>query len=326
MLKALHSPSPDEVNAIRQAATWYSILSSESAKPSDREAWESWRTENVLHEQAWLEVEAVKAQFSKVNNEISSSVLNNAPSKSRRTILRGLVVLMSVGSAGLLSYKIAPWEEWTADYHTATGERMDIKLADGSILSINTRTSVDVIFDESHRRVKLHSGEIFITTSPDPNKISRPFIVETNHGEILALGTRFNVVVSSHKSSVSVFEKAVRVKPRSSSSLGVVLNAGQTIDFTSNSFSQAQRYNPLSISWKSGSLTVIDMPLGELVEELSRYRPGILRCEEKIALLKVSGTFPIDDTDRALLAIKNALPVNIVSRTRYWITIVSITA
>lgn len=34
------------------------------------------------------------------------------------------------------------------------------------------------------------------------------------------------------------------------------------------------------------------MRLGDFIAELSRYRPGVLRCAEEVADRRVSGTFP----------------------------------
>jgi transmembrane sensor len=68
-------------------------------------------------------------------------------------------------------------------------------------------------------------------------------------------------------------------------------------------------------------LSVQQMPLGEFVDELSRYRPGLLRCAPAVAGLKVSGTYQLADTDQILLLIARNLPVRIDYRTRYWVSI-----
>ncbi|MFK3815647.1 hypothetical protein ACI2KG_03385 [Pseudomonas sp. NPDC089407] len=61
--------------------------------------------------------------------------------------------------------------------------------------------------------------------------------------------------------------------------------------------------------------------LDTLLAELGRYRSGWLRCDPAVAGLRVSGTFPVDDSDKALRAITSVLPVSIVRRTRYWVTV-----
>ena len=74
-------------------------------------------------------------------------------------------------------------------------------------------------------------------------------------------------------------------------------------------------------AWQQGSIIAINRPLGELLAELSRYRPGVVRCDPAIAQLKVSGAFPIDDTDRALAALESGFSLRIERYTRYWVRV-----
>jgi transmembrane sensor len=63
------------------------------------------------------------------------------------------------------------------------------------------------------------------------------------------------------------------------------------------------------------------MPLGELVQELARYRPGYLGCAPEVAQLQVSGAFALDDTDQALAALAASFAVQVRYRTRYWVQV-----
>ena len=73
--------------------------------------------------------------------------------------------------------------------------------------------------------------------------------------------------------------------------------------------------------WTEGMLVINDRALRDVLHELARYRRGHLSCTDDVANLRISGTFPIDDTDLAVLAIAKVLPVTVVSRTRYWVTL-----
>jgi transmembrane sensor len=64
-----------------------------------------------------------------------------------------------------------------------------------------------------------------------------------------------------------------------------------------------------------------NMPVGEFVAELARYRPGLLRCDPAVADLRVTGVFSLRGTDRALTNLTLALPLAAVYRTRYWVTV-----
>ncbi|MEX5590785.1 iron dicitrate transport regulator FecR, partial [Pseudomonas urmiensis] len=73
--------------------------------------------------------------------------------------------------------------------------------------------------------------------------------------------------------------------------------------------------------WTEGVLSVQQMPLSEFTAELSRYRPGLLRCAPEVADLKVSGTYQLADTEQILQLLARSLPLRIDYRTRYWVSI-----
>jgi len=64
-----------------------------------------------------------------------------------------------------------------------------------------------------------------------------------------------------------------------------------------------------------------DQPLGEFLQELSRYRPGLLRWDPAVANLRVTGSFQLADTERVLVLLAATLPVELHWRTRFWVTL-----
>jgi len=155
-----------------------------------------------------------------------------------------------------------------------------------------------------------------VTTAVDP--LRRPFKVLTRHAEVLALGTRFIVRSDDRGGGVAVLEKAVEV--RSAGSL-VRLEAGQSLDFDGHSLGAVRRNDASVGAWQQGSIIAINRPLSELLADLSRYRSGVLRCDPRIAQLKVSGAFPIDDTDLALAALESGFSLRITRYSRYWVDV-----
>ena len=61
--------------------------------------------------------------------------------------------------------------------------------------------------------------------------------------------------------------------------------------------------------------------VGDFIEELGRYRPGVLRCDPAVQGLSISGAFRIDDTDTVLENLSKTLPVKVRYVTRYWASI-----
>ena len=65
-----------------------------------------------------------------------------------------------------------------------------------------------------------------------------------------------------------------------------------------------------------------NQPLGDFLRELSRYRAGLLRWEPALEQLRVTGSFQLGNTDRILTLLAATLPLQVQTRTRYWVTLV----
>ncbi|WP_408597554.1 FecR domain-containing protein [Pseudomonas sp. PLMAX] len=309
------SLSPAELQAIGAAARWYARLRSGIASDSDLAAWNDWLAGDPAHRQAWQRMVDVGEQMASVPGSLASPALRGAD-RSRRQVLRSVLVLASAGSLGWLGLRSETSQNLFADFRTAVGERREFRLADGSTLLLNTDTSVNLRFDGRQRVLELLRGEIQVTTATDP--LQRPFKVLTHHAEVLALGTRFLVRSNGQGGGVAVLEKAVEV--RSAGSM-VRLEAGQSLDFDGHSLAAVRRNDASVGAWQQGSIIAINRPLSELLADLSRYRTGVLRCDPHIAQLKVSGAFPIDDTDLALAALESGFSLRITRYSRYWVDV-----
>lgn len=310
-----------------QAVEWLTILMSGESTEQDRLAWRAWRAANPEHERAWCHIEAMAGQLKtlapKSAYQILSPYARRSALNSRRTLLRSLFWGGLLAGSGLLVSRTSTWQEQLADHRTGTGEQRTLRLSDYTQVTLNTATAVDVRFDSNTRLLHLLAGEVMITTATaqgmqqaDP----RPFEVETAQGRIRALGTRFSVRLSDGLTVVAVQESSVQIRPARSEQVQV-LQAGQQAGFSST---QVDPFRPLSendLAWAQGQIIADDLPLGDFIAELDRYRPGMLRCDPRVSGLRLSGVFPLQDTDRILATLPSVLPVRVRSRSRYWVLI-----
>ena len=311
------SLSPAELQAISVAARWYARRHSGIATDADRRAWNDWLVADPVHRQAWQRMAAVGEQLTSVPGALAAPALRGAE-RSRRQVLRSVVVLVPATSLGWQGWRSDTAQQQFADYRTAVGERRAFRLADGSSLLLNTDTSVNLKYDGQQRVLELLRGEILVTTAVDPAQ--RPFTVRTRHGQVRALGTRFIVRAQALGGEVAVLEKAVEVRA-ASGALAVRVEAGQSIAFSDRSVGALRRNDASVGAWQQGSIIALDRPLAELLADLSRYRTGVLRCDPRIAQLKVSGAFPIDDTDRALAALESGFALRVTRFSRFWVNV-----
>ena len=224
---------------------------------------------------------------------------------------------------GLLAAQTGAWDgvrALRADYRTATGERREVVLGDGSVLSLNTRSAVNVRFDDKRRLIELLAGEILVTSGHGAGSAA-PLVVATREGLVRALGTRFVVRQQDGVSTVEVFESAVDIRPRDSAGAPLLLAAGRGVAFSRHAPDAPHTIDAYADAWSRGQLIVDDVALGDFLADLARYRPGVIDCAPAVAQLRLSGVFPLADTQRILNMLPNSLPVQVRSRTRYWVTV-----
>jgi len=300
---------------IRQAAEWLVELQSDAVTPRMRSAWTRWREAHPDHEAAWQRVQSLAGKLRSLPEPLAHATLAPASGRpSRRHTIKVLTLLAMAAGGGVLASRQLP--SWTADQRTRVGQRGQITLADGSRVDVNTDSAIDVRFSDAQRRVVLLRGEILVTTARDVVSPSRPFLVETGYGVLRALGTRFSVRLHDEDCEIQVFEGAVEV--RAGQAEPYVVNAGERARLGLAGVVAAGPAQARSLGWTQGMLLANDMPLGDFLAELGRHRQGYLGCDPAVARLKVSGSFPLADTERVLGVLQADLPIEVQRFTPYW--------
>ena len=306
-------PSPPLSRSVaRQAVEWYLLEQSGQATPDDLAASAQWRALDPEHARAWSRVQQVSQTAGLLPPALAAPVLRRP---QRRAAMQILLALMAAPAAWLLVR-----HELLADYRSGVGQRRDISLPDGGALVLNTDSAVDLAYGAAERLLTLRRGEVLVQTRPD-HAGSRPFIVATCHGRIRALGTRFTVRVDDDGCRVTVLEHAVEITPRAPSATVRTVAAGPQSRFDAHHASLPAPAPLQADAWARGMLAAQDMRLDAFADELSRYRPGLLRVEPQVAGLRLSGAFQLDDTEAVLDSLTRMLPVDVLYRTPYWVTI-----
>jgi transmembrane sensor len=311
---------------IYQAALqWQIILWSGEVTDKEQQRFQHWLAASPDHQSAWQQIQRVNDQLDEVPEAITGRVLRvtNSPNISRRKLLFGLGIIAGSGTIAYQLKYTSPWQTITADLRTNRGQFRTEILPDGTELILNTASAVDVQFNNTNRRIRLHNGEIQIVTAQDTSATYRPFIVETRAGNVRAIGTRFTVrqLQNDQTIQVQVFEGAVELSPTLGEPLQI--KAGYQAQFNAQKISASSAVEKNSHAWTQGLLVVEGQRLDEFIQELSRYRHGVLRCDPAVAKLIISGVYPLKNTDAILQSLPQALPVRISAISRYWVTVTS---
>lgn len=308
---------------LEQAVDWIVLLESGRATPHDRTRFAIWRDAHADHARAWEEVSGVLRdpvaalqQAALASPEATraarKAVLQSGPLNRRRLLkLASLGGVLALGAAGLDRY--VPLANLMASYATRTGERRRFVLEDGSALTLNARSRVEVHFDARERRVVLQQGAIFAESWSDP----RPFIVQTQVGRVSTSVAQFGVQRADDLTRVEVVQHAVTLQPQHGTPFVVQAPTAAAFD-SARAWPHDERSQ---VSWRHGMLTVRDARLEDVIEQLRAYQAGVIRLSAQVANLRVFGVFPLDDPARAMQVLAETLPIRL-HRYSPWLTLV----
>ncbi|AZZ76311.1 siderophore-interacting protein [Pseudomonas sp. RU47] len=313
---------------VDQAIQWLVRLRFNQADEQTQHSFEHWLQQRPEHVLAWQRVETLGDEFAGVPAQLARQTLNGShQGMRRRDGLKLLGILATVGTAAWLGRDYTPVPAMLAQQLSSTGEQRRFQLDDGSLIQLNSDSAVDSDFDAQRRLIILRRGEIIVNVGADQHSPqARPFWVQSRDGIMLAHSSRFLARERDEGTLVAAQEGSVTVFPGSSQCpASRSVQAGNQLLFTSSSV-RTFSDNGLDLwSWGDGVISARNMRLKDFIVELSRYRPGVLRCAEEVADRRVSGTFQLADNDQVLALIAQSLRLHIDYRTRYWVTVTAAT-
>lgn len=316
-----------------QAIEWLVRLRSGEATPGDHRLFDHWIQCDDRHRAAWNRlVRPIDSAFAAVrqvneyrpgHNAVIAEALSisGTRARSRRSLLRGAFVVggVAVGTAAV-GQLFAAIEDSLADFRTGTGERRRVDLPDGSTLTLNARSALDwASSSEGRRSASLRSGEVLVDVSADRDA---PFMLQFRDGLVWvppqSRRARFLVKQYPQRSLVVALDQGVHIGTRTNGvEQALVADEGVWIEGASIA-PAVDRVAGVS-SWTHGHFTADDRPLGEVIDAISAYRPGFVRISSEAAVMRVYGSYPLDDTDRTLAIIAETLPVSVHVHSGGWL-------
>jgi transmembrane sensor len=215
-------------------------------------------------------------------------------------------------------------------YITSIGEHSTHTLEDGSVLTLNSNSQIEVYYTLSKRVINLLRGEAHFDVVSDPN---RPFEVYAGNRMIKAVGTAFSVyrlennievLVTEGKVDLAIVESALLIKPKNFSKDNIDFNQsfspdliGNTVTVIASLKAGQSIFIPISsdsldtpvveyaqgdlirkLSWLDGRLVFAGESLQEVVAEVSRHTPLIIEVmDPELKKLRIGGQFQAGETD-----------------------------
>lgn len=289
---------------VRAAIDWQIRL---RGHPELQAPFNDWLHRDPSHQLAWQRLQQMAGMFQSSQlprAEQSIPLLQRASADLRRRRMLKMLGLVAGGTA--LAAVSAP-PAWHADYITRLGERRQINLGNGTQVTLNGDSSVDLQGGE----LLLHSGEVLVDGAR--------WHARCRFAECSGREARVSLRERDGYSEIRVDRGEVLV----TSPLGQRrLLAGEGLGVSASAMTVLGK-SPLDpFAWSRGLMVVNDIRLGEFLAEAGRYRHGWLGCDERIADLRLSGVFRLDEPASLLDNISHLLPVKVVERTRWWVRVV----
>lgn len=297
-----------------QAAAWVVRL---QAEPStlDLQRFEQWRNQSSEHAAAY---DAAMTAWSQVGDVATEprvlAMRRDALERARRTARRwDRRTLVAVVSFLILAPVVAlTWLHLRAPqvqkFQTAHGEQRVIVLADGSRLSLDALTEVDVSYTKEVRSILLASGRANFEVARD---VTRPMNVAAGSRIVTALGTVFTVEREPGQVVVTLVEGKVAVSSVDTMAKPIEMTPLQQLRMTDDGkVSLREGIDPIeALAWREGKLVFDDEPLTAAVARMNNYGAIPMLVDGPARELRISGVFRAGDTAAFVEAIESYFPL-----------------
>jgi transmembrane sensor len=302
--------------------------------PDDGEALTAWLARDPAHARAWTQAQRAVSAFDDAQGDdiveamlLAARAHRPAPLWPRLAAaaaaavvlaLSGLAVFEVQGDRGGPPTVIAQTDvsgpaTRTPDFSTRKGEHGDFVLPDGSRMTLDTDSAVELAFGADRRTLRLLRGRGYFDVVHDA---SRPFTVLAADQAVVALGTRFDVRLDPGQLRVVLVEGRVAVGTARDKTPRTVLRPGEQLvqrEDGSRSISSANVEE--TTNWRAGLVTFRGDTLAAAAAELNRYSATRLTVRDPaVAQLRVTGVFKAGDPARFGRTLSQIYPVRIVSR------------
>jgi transmembrane sensor len=302
----------DAAKRLAEAAAWRVHLTETNAETSQE--FEHWLAD-PSNQAVWRRVESTWNRFAE--NPAAPELI--AARRAALGDVRGatrrkrpwLQIAAAIGIvAGGAIWGAQAWLQWQPkpphDLKTAFGERRVLSLNDGSRISLDSGTDVQVRYSDHARRLWLLHGQARFEVAHDT---SRPFTVTAGGRTVIATGTDFDVDLPKHGVTVTLIEGHVKI---TGGKRVVKLDPGEQLAVLPDGAQKLANVNVNRVTaWQSGQLVFDNEPLSQVVERISRYSTVPVTVQDaKTGRLRMSGVFNTGDVAAFVEAVTHYLPVS----------------
>ena len=318
------------------ASAWFAKQQSDQWTPEHQSELNAWLEQSTAHRIAFLRVCEAWKRFGQLDGLVPDRLPGTIPERGAwvwgstrresegfsirgalkvpfhrvRRLAAGVALLGVLAAAGLTSWYVT---QRSTGYRTEVGQVRSILLEDGSHLTLDAGSRIDVAVRADERRIDLIRGDAYFEVARDP---MRPFVVSVGRARVVAVGTQFYVERGDNGLIVLVTEGKIRLDQPAGSSQEVAAGSEARLDATEILISRPTELQvEETLGWRNGYLLFRDTSLVEAIAKFNRYSHKTMLIEDpSIAGIRIGGHFRLDDVQGFLWLLKSGFPINVDER------------
>lgn len=314
----------------QQAAAWIWRLDAGALGAAERSELDDWLRRDARHRRAFEEFGATWRSLDRLADVKRDEKLSALARATREVPRRAPLWWAAAAAACALAIGGGWWFSRAPGvrlqtFSTVVGQEDTVRLADGSVVALNTNTLIQVRLSATRRDIYLVRGEAHFHDTHEP---ARPFFVHAGDARVQAIGTQFEVRLHSDR-HIDVLVNQGLVEVQSGTGRLAQLNpferdsiprrtealrAGERLSIDGNAIeveAVSSQQIAADLAWRQGALVFDNEPLSQAVAEVGRYTREHIVLESGVGNLRISGRFMTDDVPGFFKALATALPVRV---------------
>ncbi|QDF28543.1 FecR family protein [Halarcobacter anaerophilus] len=304
-----------------QAVYWLSC-EKEGFTESRKLEFENWLKENPSHQKVYNRmkfIHKIPKSLSEKNREDLSQKVHKELSKTKLSLkikyyYSGAAVLILILFFSLFKTYDNNSLQYEKIYVTDVKNLSKQSLPDGSIISLDAKTNLNIEFYKNRREAFLTNGKVIFSIAKDK---SRPFVISSDNIQIEVVGTKFEVINLDNKITINVQEGRVKTyhlnknKKRENT---IILTKADTITYTNKGeVNNYSKINPEKIAiWQDDLINFNQVTLKEAFTEFAKYTNHTFEfSSNEIKNYLVTGEFKSNQLDIFLNTIIKIYPIKI---------------
>lgn len=281
------------------AADWATRRDLGSLGPGEEAVFQAWLAADIRHLGAYGRAEAVLARLERLNAVVLEPEQHESAEAAgwmrRRAVLAGGA---AAGMAAAIGIAIFTRNGRDKTFSTDIGQMREVVLPDGSVVSLNTNSEIEVRYTSQARNISLLKGEGLFDVAHNKD---RPFVVSAGGTQVRAIGTSFTVSRLAKKPiEVLVKEGIVELKRsdmpeappvRASANIRAIVPPNAPI----STMAMPEEKLARNMVWQYGQIALDNETLADAADEFARYSDVRIVVDEAVSGKTVTGLFASND-------------------------------